>query len=316
MNQTKTRLERKLSLIKLLSQRNQVSLDELENFTGFTKEELKRELSQLFMAGTYPFTPADLIEVDCNGEFVSLNLPTKIDDIIGLTIYEWLALRSAIEKILTKKIGLEEERILQQVLEKIKKIVPSEIYYNFSYLRSEIFRAMNLSKQVAFYYRSRESISPELRRVDPWEVFDDKTSYLIAYCHTHNGPRFFRLDNIQNLKILDIEIEFKPQEKQIQSQIQAFYQFTQTAKDSSVEVELLIENESFYNFSSTVELQVIDKEYSYKGLSFVRAKTKLIHETWFLDRIRAYEKAVVILKPVELRKKICKEIRECLEQLD
>ncbi|MCX7999642.1 MAG: hypothetical protein N3A69_11935, partial [Leptospiraceae bacterium] len=108
MNQTKTRLERKLSLIKLLSQRNQVSLDELENFTGFTKEELKRELSQLFMAGTYPFTPADLIEVDCNGEFVSLNLPTKIDDIIGLTIYEWLALRSAIEKILTKKIGLEE----------------------------------------------------------------------------------------------------------------------------------------------------------------------------------------------------------------
>lgn len=316
MNPTKTRLERKLNLIKILALKNHLSFEELEKYMGCTREELRRELSQLFMAGTYPFTPADYIEVDCNGEFVSLTMPTKIDEVIGLTVYEWLALRSAIEKILQKKIGSEEERILKQILEKIQKIIPSDIYYNFSNLRNLIFKAINQNKQVEFYYTSREGTSFELRKVDPWLIFDEKNSYLIGYCHTHGGARVFRLENIKELRIVNSEIQNHPDEKQIQIKINAFHEFQKSVKNSSLEIELLIEPEAYYNFSSSMELEVLEKEYNYNNKFFIKAKTKLMHESWFLDRIKAYGTSVIILKPIELRRQVYLEIQKRLEEIE
>lgn len=315
MNATKTRLERKLNLIKILSKVHEMSFEDLEKYTGLTRAELEKDLSQLFMIGGHPFSPADYIEVECDGKFVRLNLPTNLEDMIGLTIYEWLALRSAIEKIIHKKIGLKEEKYLQNILEKIQKIIPSTIYYNFISIRNEIQRAINLNKQIEFFYVSRVGNNPELRRVDPWKIFDEKTSYLIGYCHTHQGKRMFRLENMYDLKITNQNIQKHPTQEEIQSHIQSFHELKNQAKDFSQEVELLVNENAYYNLSFSMDLELIDKKFIYKNREFIRVKTKLIYENWFLDKIQSYGNSVIIWKPIELRKKFHLQIQEQIQNL-
>ena len=88
MNPTKVRVSNKLNLIKIITENPGISLSKLQNYTNHKNvEQLKKDLGQLFMVGSYPYTPADYIDIYYNdNEAVNINLPVSIDKTIGLTI--------------------------------------------------------------------------------------------------------------------------------------------------------------------------------------------------------------------------------------
>ena len=127
MNPTKVRVSNKLNLIKIITENPGISLSKLQNYTNHKNvEQLKKDLGELFMVGSYPYTPADYIDIDYNdNETVNINLPVSVDKTIGLTINEWVAVRKILEEEINNSDTEEAYRIqYRAILEKIKRIIP------------------------------------------------------------------------------------------------------------------------------------------------------------------------------------------------
>lgn len=307
-NKTQERLEKKLNLIKILSKNKKVTLEELEVFTGRSKKELFKDLGELFMVGSYPYTPADYIDIDYDGQKVTLNLPASLDETIGLSIQEWLAVRQLVEYILQQKQGTKEEPILQEIFFKIQEIISNSKFVEYEQIKTEITKAMNQKKQINFNYKSREQDIFEHREVDPWLIFLEQTYYLVGYCHTKKGIRNFRLDNIQNLVITETPIQRSPEKEDEEQAVKQFREFVKKTSDLSLEAEILVSASSYFNLSRILNLQTIEEKYIYNGKEYRKEKAKIMHEDWFLDTIKSFGNSVIIISPLELKQRIQKDL--------
>ena len=64
------------------------------------------------MVGSYPYTPADYIDIDFNDNgTVNINLPVSVDKTIGLTINEWFAVRKILEDEINSSDTEEDYRV-------------------------------------------------------------------------------------------------------------------------------------------------------------------------------------------------------------
>lgn len=312
MNATRDRLERKLSIIKILCKNPGIGLAELESYTGRSKSELSNDLGELFMVGSYPYTPADYIDIDYDGKSINLNLPASLDKTIGLSIKEWLAIRSMVESILEEKQGMQDESILKKILGKIQKIIPSDRFLDNEKNRSLLQQAINQGLRVKFDYQSRNEKKVENREVDPWVIFEEQKSYLAAYCHTKKGIRSFRLENIQNLSITEIPIQIFPTKEETEQFVQSFREFVEKTTEISAEAEILVSPTAYFNLSRLLELETLDSKLIYKGKEYRKEKTKIVHEGWFLDIIKSFGNSVIILSPKDLRDIMVKDLDQGL----
>jgi proteasome accessory factor C len=313
MNPTKGRMERKLGIIKILCRNPGITLEELEKYTGRTKSELTNDLGELFMVGSYPYTPADYIDIDYDGHKINLNLPASIDKTIGLSIQEWLSIRKLVESILQEKKGKEEEAQLLTILEKIQKIIPSGRYLDHENLRGKIQLAINKGLKIKFEYQKRMETGFEERLVDPWFIFDEQTAYLGAYCNTKNGIRNFRLESIQNLEIIEMPIEHFPSSLETRDFVKSFREFVEKTSETSEEAEILVTPNSYFNLSKILDMETIEKEVEWKGRRFRRESAKIIHEAWFLDIIKSFGDSVILISPKKLRERLKTEIQSLIE---
>ncbi len=305
---TQERLEKKLNLIKILSKNTQVTLEELEVFTGRSKKELFKDLGELFMVGSYPYTPVDYIDIDYDGQKVTLHLPASLDETIGLSIQEWLAVRQLVESILQQKQGTQEEPILREIFFKIQEIISNSKFVEYEQIKTEITKAMNQKKQIHFNYKSREQDIFEHREVDPWLIFLEQTYYLIGYCHTKKGIRNFRLDNIQNLVLTETPIQCSPEKEDEEQAVRQFREFIKKTSDLSMEAEILVSSSSYFNLSRILNLQTIEERYIYHGKEFRKERAKIMHEDWFLDTIKSFGNSVILISPLELKQRIQKDL--------
>ncbi len=77
-----------------------------------------------------------------------------------------------------------------------------EIRNTFNLLKTGILS----KRQVKFNYYSGTGFSKD-RPVDPWKiVFRGQSWYLYGFCHKRNEPRFFKLNRMKELKILETSI--------------------------------------------------------------------------------------------------------------
>ncbi len=308
MNLTKERLQKKLSIIKILSKNQGITLENLANYTNRTKQEITKDLGELFMVGAYPYTPADYLEIDFDGEKLRLNSPVSIEKSIGLTPNEWLALRNLIDHELEEIQNPSDEKILQSIKEKIKKIVPYAEYKNYEKLREKIQQSIQSKKSIEFYYAGRKDEKAEKRKVDPWILFQEKNEYLAAFCHSRKGIRTFRLESISELVTTNDPFLQDPEEKDIKKHLDSFRDFLNTSSMESDITELLIRKSAFYNLSNQMEIQVQKENYIHKNQEYILATTKLIHKGWFLSLIKSFGDSVIILSPQELRTEISTDL--------
>lgn len=304
MNPTKERLQKKLSIIKILSKNKGMTLENLAKYTNRTKQEITKDLGELFMVGAYPYTPADYLEIDFDGNSLTLNSPVSIEKSIGLSSAEWLAIRNLIDLELEENKGNLEEKILFSIREKIKKIVPYSEYKNYEKTKTILREAIHHKKSIEFIYTGRKDEAPEKRKVDPWVLFREKNDYLAAYCHVREGIRTFRLESIVDPVITSESFKQSPNEEQIEKHLQAFRSFLERNSSESQFAEILIQKNAFYNLSNQLEIEILSEKFIYKNKEYIQAKARIIYTDWFLDIVKSFGNSVFILSPVELKEKI------------
>ncbi len=310
MNPTKFRVSSKLNLIKIITENPGISLSKLQNYTNHKNiDQLKKDLGELFMVGSYPYTPADYIDIDFNdNETVNINLPVSVDKTIGLTINEWLAIRKILEEEINHPDTEEAYKIqYKSILEKIKKIIPYSEAKENEEIRKKIEEAIQKKKKFSFLYTGWKDNTKEARVVDPWFTFTEKNEYLVAYCNNRKGRRNFRLSSISSPKVLEDNISNPLDASEQNMHILEFNTFLNQSEENSEIAEILLSSEVEFNFSKYAKLEVVgikkisDREYIY-------ARTKIIEKNWFLDLLKGFGEKVILLSPEPLRKEFLASI--------
>lgn len=303
MNPTKFRVTNKLNLIKIITENPGISLSKLLTYTHYKNlDQLKKALGELFMIGSYPYTPADYIEIDFNeNETININVPVNLDKTIGLTINEWLAIR----KILEDEIAIpeiEETYKIQyrSILEKIKRIIPYTESVEHESIKSKIEEAILKKRKLTFLYTGWKNDEPENRTIDPWFIFSEKNVYLVGYCNTGMGRRNFRLSSIFNPQLLEEEITHPLDYSEHNKHILEFNQFLNASEEKSEIAQILFFKEIEFNLSKYAKLEILGVR-TVNNQEFIYAQTKILEKNWFLDLIKGFGEKIILLSPQELR---------------
>ncbi|WP_237741695.1 YafY family protein [Tsukamurella sp. 1534] len=209
------RLARWLNVIPYFRTHPDADLDRAAADLGVTVAQLRKDLTGLTMCGLPGMFPGDLIEIDYDESGVDIGFSARIDRPLKLTGPEAASLLLAL-RALADSPGVADPAAVLRAIAKLEAAVAgtgrdtiasidgalsdgpgTEIAGVVrSALRDE--RALHLR----YYSATRDSLSE--RDVDPiaLDTFDGHT-YLQAWCRRSEGLRMFRLDRIDDARVLD-----------------------------------------------------------------------------------------------------------------
>lgn len=304
MNPTTKKLQTKLALIRLLKENRRMSLEDLSKYSGIKEvSDLKKELGKLYMVGSYPYTPDQLVEIDYDGETIGIRLPNRMDEGLTLSVREWATLRTLLLEEEQKEVSSDRSLVLKSVLDKINTILPSSGILDAKDLKKQISEAINLNKAVVIEYQAQGEATPIKRKADPWALFSYREEYLIGYCHTRNAPRSFRLDSILTFSVSKDEAVQVPDQERRQAILHLKEFLKKTDNDGSV-AEIYHASEVYFNLHKRLGLERTKESLDLGGNTFYLSKAKIKNEDWFLSTLKGFGSNVIIKSPTALRQRI------------
>ncbi|HMV81363.1 MAG TPA: WYL domain-containing protein [Leptospiraceae bacterium] len=301
MNSTRERLEKKLALIQIISSNPQIGLDDLQEIAKFeSKLELKKNLGELFMVGMHPYTPADYIEVEYDGNGLDIRLPVNLEKTIGLNIQEWVILRKLLDNDDIWSRLKADKTVLNSLKKKIAEVVSYSEFLEFESVRERIYKAIAERKKIRFSYKGHHDSVPENRETEPWFIFGEKTQYLVGYSSEKKGMRNFRLDSMNDLEILNEPISFEPDEMDKENHMNSFFSFINEKQESSEWAEIAVLPSAHYNLSKELSLGPVQGKIALNGKEYFKFNAKIIEKSWFLNIVKGYGESVFVLSPDSL----------------
>lgn len=215
MSETATdRLARMLALVPWISRRPGVAIGELAAEFGVSAEQIGADLDLLMVCGLPGYYPDDLIDVvlDDDGGTVSIAFDAGIEQPVRLTADEAFALTVAL-RALAELPGLVDAQAVHSALHKLAqatgrgtdetdavRVVPADPAPALGLVRQALDE--NRRIWIRYYTASRDAVTE--RTVDPLRILvTDGHSYLEAYCHLAGAIRHFRVDRIEEVRLLD-----------------------------------------------------------------------------------------------------------------
>ena len=212
MTATPAQLPRLLALVPYLLARPGVRLADVAKDFGVSEERLRKDLNLLWVCGLPGHGPGDLIDVEFEGETVTLLEPAGVTRPLRLTVDEALALVVAL-RALAETPGLEERDAVDRALAKVEQaagaaagpahrveisVEGEERVLPVVQSALESGRRLHLS----YYVPGRDETTE--RDVDPMRLLlVEGRSYLEAWCRRVEGVRLFRLDRVHEVAVLD-----------------------------------------------------------------------------------------------------------------
>ena len=206
------RLARILSLLPYAIQNPGVTVDELAARFNISKEDLRDDLDLVFMCGLPGYTPADLIEVDYEGDQVFIRAGDYFEAPLNLTPAEGLALyagATALKNLpeLAQADGLERAlRKLGRALGAHEQGSPIQVSVDpgpSGHLQ-QLQEAIADQKRVSLEYLSASRGELTTREVDPWGLIAALGHwYLVGHDHLSGEERMFRADRMKSVTQLD-----------------------------------------------------------------------------------------------------------------
>jgi proteasome accessory factor C len=216
-------LPRLLALVPYLLQHQGVQTADAAAVFGVTEEQLRRDLNLLWLCGLPGHGPGDLIDLEFEGDTITLWEPAGVTRPLRLAADEALALIVAL-RTLAETPGLAERDSVDRALAKIEEAAGAaaapagrvEVALEGEERVLPVVRAaleQGTRLHLAYYVPGRDETTE--RDVDPMRLLlVEGRSYLEAWCRRVEAVRLFRLDRVVSLSLLDVAAELPPEAEQ------------------------------------------------------------------------------------------------------
>jgi predicted DNA-binding transcriptional regulator YafY len=200
-------VSRLLDLVPYLSTHSHISLKELALEFGISEKAMANELTALSMCGLPGYTPYELIEIFFDSGFVTINNHDTLDIPRALTQLELASLLIGLE-ILRESAGDNETLIskIDALLVEMKTLMGGVIKIDenpATRFQALISGAIESRSSLSLDYRSPVKDEVTSRKVDPLEIRSERDNlYLVAFCHSAQAVRNFRLDRVEEVTII------------------------------------------------------------------------------------------------------------------
>lgn len=212
MSSTLEQLPRLLALVPYLLKRPGIPFATAAADFGVTEERLRKDLNLLWLCGLPGHFPGDLIEIEFEGDTITLSDPQGVDRPLRLTVDEALALVVAL-RTLAETPGLADPEPVLRALAKVEEAAGAaaapadrvEVALEGEGTVLPLVReALERKKVLRLVYWTAGRDETTERDVDPVRlVVVDGQSYLEAWCRRAEGVRVFHLGRVQELTVLD-----------------------------------------------------------------------------------------------------------------
>ncbi|QSB12681.1 WYL domain-containing protein [Natronosporangium hydrolyticum] len=201
-------LTRLLNLVPYLQARPGIPIAEAAADLGVTPQQLRDDLELLWVCGLPGYGPGDLIDMVFDGDRVSITYDAGMDRPLRLTPDEAVALLVAL-RMLAETPGVADRGPIDRALAKIEAVVGEAPPVAVAQLeRTEALErvrdAVGQGNALEITYYSATSDRTTVRVVDPVRVMVvGRFGYLEAWCRRAGEVRRFRVDRIDELRVLD-----------------------------------------------------------------------------------------------------------------
>jgi proteasome accessory factor C len=204
-------LPRLLALMPYLVQRPGVSFATVAEDFGVSEDRLRRDLELLFLCGLPGHFPEDLIDIDFEGDTITVRNPQGVDRPLRLTVDEALALIVAL-RTLTETPGLADDavwRALVKVEAAAGEAAAAAGKVDVALEGTEavlaaVREALGSKRALRMTYWSAGRDASTDRVVDPLRLITAQgRSYLEAWCREAEDVRTFHLGRVQTISVLD-----------------------------------------------------------------------------------------------------------------
>lgn len=208
------KLRRLLLIVPYVIQRETVSVKELCDRFQVSRSQMISDLHLLFLCGLPSYGPGDLIEADIIGDEVTIRTADYFARPLRLTSAEGLLLYCGAKALAAAGVG---DDVLDRAIKRLEEALGSEfvsrldIELEGSPELSKVKQALADGKRIHIEYHSPYKDETTERDVDPWGVLASAGHwYLVGWCHLARGERFFRIDRIRTMTLLDQKAEIPP----------------------------------------------------------------------------------------------------------
>ncbi|GAB3127181.1 YafY family protein [Tsukamurella serpentis] len=209
------RLARWLNVIPYFRSHPDADLDRAAADLGVTVAQLRKDITGLTMCGLPGMFPGDLIEIDYDEAGVDIGFSAKIDRPLKLTGPEAASLLLAL-RALADSPGVADPAAVLRAIAKLEAAVAgagrdtvasidgAPVQGQLAEVAGTVRAAVRDGRALHLRYYSASRDAASDRDVDPISVdaFDGHT-YLQAWCRRSEGLRMFRLDRIDEARVLD-----------------------------------------------------------------------------------------------------------------
>jgi proteasome accessory factor C len=208
------RLNRILLMLPYAIRHPGVTVDELAERFGVTRDDLIADLNLVFLCGLPGYGPGDLIDVDLEGDRVEVRMADYFSAPLRLTPAEALILHAGGAAI-SKLPGMEKADALQRALEKLERTIAGagrdgagevEVALEGGTLAhmDTLRSALEAGRQIDIEYMSASRGELTRRKIDPWALVAALGRwYLVGWDHLSEEERLFRVDRIKTAEVLD-----------------------------------------------------------------------------------------------------------------
>jgi proteasome accessory factor C len=203
-------LARVLAMVPYINRRPGVALTDLATEFGVTLDQVQKDLNLVMVCGLPGYYPDDLIDVvlDEEGGTVSIAFDAGLQRPLRLTHNEAVALTVAL-RALAGLPELVDADAVHSALAKLEHVGAGDtaaLQVQASVPSAALPRlreALDEGRQLwmRYYTASRDALTE--RTVDPLRLLvTDGQTYLEAYCHLASAVRHFRVDRIEEVRVL------------------------------------------------------------------------------------------------------------------
>ena len=221
------RAARLLDLVPYISTHQGIALSDLAAEFSVTQNELLSDLNTLWMCGLPGYTPLELIDLEFESGYVSIRNAEVLQRVRLLTKQELVIILLGLDILATSLDGSRADlkSAVADLTAKIKSIVgnvATALPIVDSGHRAIIVQAIKSRKEVNLVYRSTIRDAVTERVITPLELsLDLGFEVLNAYCHSSEGFRTFRLDNIESVALgkSSVEVPYRKESSNFQWEI-------------------------------------------------------------------------------------------------